>query len=85
MRNYAGRLVLVVWATLLALRPAAALAQNAADAAADGGKNYIICYFLCGLLVGLAVLVVCRGSRRAEKPPMRQQELEDKLRQMRGG
>ncbi|NIL95835.1 MAG: hypothetical protein GTO53_01215 [Planctomycetales bacterium] len=67
----------------LSLPGAAAFAQE--EKAEAGGKSYILAYVLVGFVVALAMMVVCRGTSRRDKPKMVEADLQRKLDQMQTG
>jgi predicted Co/Zn/Cd cation transporter (cation efflux family) len=64
------------------LQCATAWAQQ--EAADEGGKSYVLAYVLVGFVVALAMMVVCRGTNRRDKPKMVEADLKHQLEQLQG-
>ncbi|MDH3717652.1 MAG: hypothetical protein OES79_05970 [Planctomycetota bacterium] len=62
------------------LHCATAWAQD--EAVDEGGKSYVLAYVLVGFVVVLAMMVVCRGTSRLDKPKMVEADLKHKLEQL---
>jgi len=64
------------------LDPRRATASAQDEAADKGGKSYVLAYVLVGFLVALAMMVVCRGTSRLDKPKMVEADLKHRLEQL---
>ena len=52
------------------------------EAAEKAGKPYVLAYVLVGFVVVLAMMIVCRGTSRVDKPKMVESQLKHKLEQL---
>jgi hypothetical protein len=60
------------------------LAQDEDESTESDGKSYVLAYVLVFLIMTLGIVLVCRPTKRLDRPKMVEQDLEAKLDQMSG-